>query len=629
MEALQEKLQDLGYKSISNVDETTFMASHRDTYVYVKKVEDELRPELVTAITYDAMTTDPQSTFAWITNGTSNAYVYVDDEKSISAIPSIKGEDKFFSRKKELTELDIWSRKQYEELQSKFDAIHEEIYNTTKDHVDSSNDAIDEFCKLIFMEVFLINNPDFILKENDLSGKKLSDIFNYKNIKDAKKKKEKNQAVQKIRTAFKEVIKNDDYVATLDNGEKAFIFNEQDYIKLENPSNYLMVMEALQNLGTINVDGVERQATLADLTGDVAGRVFDVLLRGKFENKGGMGIYLTPRQVTEAASELIIHDLTKNGASKLIERDVETGIPTLRILDPCCGSGGFLINALSEIRKYLFYNLAGDKKEHEKLFNLMKEHSFVGADNSPGMILKARINMALHQAEKCPIFMTVNSLTTGSLKPESFDAILTNPPFASGGISKTKTIKKKKVPNLEGEAVINYFSRDIDEDGQNIMSSDGLSMGSKPNNKGKWSEVNAIDSAVLFVDRCLQLLKPAGLLMIVVPDGVLSNTGYQYVREYFMGKKNPDTQEFEGGKAVLKAVFSLPQETFGLSGAGAKTSLLYLKKKEHYGEKQNAVFMAIADEVGFTVKKNVEIQLGDDRNDLLKIVDVYKSNNHK
>jgi type I restriction enzyme M protein len=68
----------------------------------------------------------------------------------------------------------------------------------------------------------------------------------------------------------------------------------------------------------------------------------------------------------------------------------------------------------------------------------------------------------------------------------------------------------------------------------------------------------------------------------------------------------------------------LPQETFKLSGAGAKTSLLYVKKKEHPGEKQGPVFMAVADEVGFEVKNNVEVPLGNDRNDLLKIVEAYK-----
>lgn len=157
------------------------------------------------------------------------------------------------------------------------------------------------------------------------------------------------------------------------------------------------------------------------------------------------------------------------------------------------------------------------------------------------------------------------------------------------------------------------------------MKPDRLALGCKPNKAGKWNPVTSIDPAVLFIDRYLQLLKPGGLCMIVVPDGILSNSGDKYVREYLMGVKNEETGEFEGGKAVLKAVISLPQETFALSGAGAKTSLLYFKKKEHQGEKQGPVFMAVADEVGFTVNNKVEQQLGDDRNDLLKIVEAYRN----
>ena len=91
-----------------------------------------------------------------------------------------------------------------------------------------------------------------------------------------------------------------------------------------------------------------------------------------------------------------------------------------------------------------------------------------------------------------------------------------------------------------------------------------------------------------------------------------------------MGKKNEITGEFEGGRAIVKAVVSLPTVTFQLSGTGAKTSFLYIKKKEHDNEKQEAVFMAVADEIGFDVKNKHEVQLGNDRNDLLKIVEAYK-----
>jgi type I restriction enzyme M protein len=621
MQELKDKIKELGYETIKDIDETAFIASHKDIFVYVKKVDEEqLKPELVTAITYEAMVTDPISTYAWITNGTSNAYVLIGEEKSVSEIPSVfEDESNLYSGKRQLTDRDKWSIRKYQELQEKFDGLHEMIYGM-KDHVNNSNDVIDEFSKLIFMETFRLYHPKYRLAKGNVAGRLFNEIFRYEYVE-----KYKDAAVQEIREAFKEIKDHADYVAILDNGEKANIFSQDEYIKLENPNIYTAVLKALQDLGQIKIDGVPRPANLMDLTGDVLGRVFDVLLRGKFENKGGMGIYLTPRQVTEAGAEMVLHDLTKDGAAKLIERDSE-GIPTLRIGDLCCGSAGFLIKMLQKTEHYLLNKLTGDKKQYEELFEQIKEHSFIGADNSPGMILKARINLALHGAPKCPIFQTRNSLVNTRLESGTFDVILTNPPFSKTGVSKTIKKGKTTVENPEGVEIIERYSEGIDEDGmlKNDPEQKYLCLGSKPDSRGKWKQVNSIDPAVLFIDRNLQLLKPGGLLMIVVPDGILSNSGDRYVREYIMGKKNPVTGEFEGGKAILKAVVSLPQETFGLSGAGAKTSLLYLKKKEHPGEKQGPVFMAVADEVGFTVKQNVEVQLGDDHNDLLKIVEAYK-----
>jgi type I restriction enzyme M protein len=621
MQELKDKIKELGYETIKDIDETAFIASHKDIFVYIKKVDEEqLKPELVTTITYEAMVTDPISTYAWITNGTSNAYVLVGEEKAVSEIPSVfEDESDFYSGKRQLTDRDKWSIRKYQELQEKFDGLHEMIYGM-KDHVNNSNDVIDEFSKLIFMETFRLYHPEYRLAKGNVAGRLFNEIFRYEYVE-----KYKDAAVQEIREAFKEIKDHADYVAILDNGEKANIFSQDEYMKLENPNIYIAVLKALQNLGPIKIDGVERPANLMDLTGDVLGRVFDVLLRGKFENKGGMGIYLTPRQVTEAGAEMVLHDLTKDGAAKLIERDSE-GIPTLRIGDLCCGSAGFLIKMLQKTEHYLLNKLTGDKKQYEELFEQIKEHSFIGADNSPGMILKARINLALHGAPKCPIFQTRNSLVNTRLESGTFDVILTNPPFSKTGVSKTIKKGKTTVENPEGVEIIERYSEGIDEDGmlKNDPEQKYLCLGSKPDSRGKWKEVNSVDPAVLFIDRNLQLLKPGGLLMIVVPDGILSNSGDRYVREYIMGKKNPVTGEFEGGKAILKAVVSLPQETFGLSGAGAKTSLLYLKKKEHPGEKQGPVFMAVADEVGFTVKQNVEVQLGDDHNDLLKIVEAYK-----
>src|SRR5262249_9196501 len=117
----------------------------------------------------------------------------------------------------------------------------------------------------------------------------------------------------------------------------------------------------------------------------------------------------------------------------------------------------------------------------------------------------------------------------------------------------------------------------------------GLAMGGSPDNKGVWKPVSptGIDPAVLFIDRCLQLLKPGGRLLIILPDGVLCNSGDRYVREYIMGKKDEVTGQFHGGKAIVKAVISLPTGAFKLSGTGAKTSVLYLQKRKARDDDQD------------------------------------------
>ena len=165
MQELKDKVKKLGYETIQDIDGNTFIASHKSVYIYVKKVnKEELKPDLITNITYEAMGTDPMSTYALITNGTNNSYILVEDEKAISEIPEvIAGGDKFNFAKRQLSERDKWSIHKYQELQEKFDAIHEMIYGM-KDHVNNSNDAIDEFCKLIFMEVFRLNHSDYILR---------------------------------------------------------------------------------------------------------------------------------------------------------------------------------------------------------------------------------------------------------------------------------------------------------------------------------------------------------------------------------------------------------------------------------------------------------------------------------
>jgi type I restriction enzyme M protein len=118
---------------------------------------------------------------------------------------------------------------------------------------------------------------------------------------------------------------------------------------------------------------------------------------------------------------------------------------------------------------------------------------------------------------------------------------------------------------------------------------------------------------VLFLERCIRLLKEGGTLGIVVPDGILTNRKLRYVRDYI--REN----------TIIKAIISLPVETFQPYGSGMKTSLLFLQKKDFERKlAQGDVFMAIAKNIGYDA---VGRQTG--KNDLLEILKLYQEKEAK
>jgi type I restriction enzyme M protein len=403
-------------------------------------------------------------------------------------------------------------------------------------------------------------------------------------------------------------------------------------------------LSLIQDLGPVTGDHnevVKKHGTLADIAADVLGRAFDVFLRANFESKGGLGIYLTPAPVKQAMLALAFHDIKESteDAAHLVARDGQ-GLPVFRFCDPACGSGGFLSVALNHLRRTLDEiggKATASADARKKLFAEMCEHSFLGADSSPQMVMLARVNMALLGAPRAKIFYTQNSLTSPQMKPGTFDLICTNPPFGTPKFNKGQEDAKKSHEEAM-KLILETFRSDLEpRDGRGggydySPSVTGLAMGGSPNSKGLWKEASTnTDPAVLFVDRCLQLLKPGGRLLIVLPDGVLCNSGERYVREYIMGVKDEATGEFHGGKAIVKAVISLPADAFKLSGTGAKTSVLYLQKRHarsddrerFQDEAQSDVFMAVAETLGYVVKNNVEDYSVGVPNDLAAVVGAY------
>jgi len=500
------------------------------------------------------------------------------------------------------------------------DAFHEQVFVAIKDKVANKNDIIEEVAKILFLETFRIHHlqQTFIVDEQSYL---FSDVFNADYVKT-----NKDKAIKLIKEAFNQLKNHEDYVVTDDEGQQQAIFDEDTHLLLNRWENYGMLLDLIQNLPAVTdnknqpVLGKEKP-NLGDVAADVLGRVFDVFLRANFESKGGLGVYLTPAPVKQCMLQMAMHDIMTETPALLTAND-KKGNPAFRFVDPTCGSYGFGTVALGYIERALM-DCGWSDSERNSHFQAMLQHSFVGADSAPLMVKLARVNMALLGAPKAQIFYTQDSLITQQLKTGSFDLICTNPPFG-----KAKSDIKH---------ILEQFTSDLHEPpkGKGWIykpTVNGTALGGKPNNKGLWKlSSNNIDMSVLFVDRCLSLLKPGGRLLIVLPDGVLCNSGDRYVREYIMGKKDEESSEFFGGKAIIKAVISLPADTFKLSGTGAKTSILYLQKRQaredepetFQAEPQQDVFMAVADTLGYVVKNKIEDYSAGVPNDLAAISGAY------
>ncbi|HYX16645.1 MAG TPA: N-6 DNA methylase [Nostoc sp.] len=530
-----------------------------------------------------------------------------------------------------------WSMKMYDRLMRGFDEFHEQVYQNVRDNISSSNDIIREVTKILFLESFRLHHEGANLEfKYDDQILRLDQIFTLEYVQ-----QKGNKAISQIQAAFDYFKSHADYVVTDDQGESHAIFDEQTHLRLAQPRNYETLLNLIQNLGTVtnNQDKVvKHQGTLADIAADVLGRVLDVFLRAKFKPEG-MGVYLTPAPVKQAMLAIAFHDIKEETPGLLTARG-EDGKPAFRFCDPACGSYGFGSVAMGYLERALLDILGKETSidvRRDKLFQDMCQYSFVGADNSQDMVTLARVNMALLGAPKARIFRTHDSLISEQFQPCSYDLICTNPPFGTPKFSKNQE-KAKKSYEQARELILSRFRSDLVGNNNKAgtftyePSVSGLAMGGKPDSRGVWKPVSpSIDPAVLFIDRCLQLLKPGGRLLIVLPDGVLCNSGDKYVREYIMGKKDEGTGQFYGGKAIVKAVISLPSDTFKLSGTGAKTSILYLQKRQgrkdeperFQDEPQPDVFMGMAETLGYLVKNNVEDYSVGVSNDLAAIVGAY------
>jgi type I restriction enzyme M protein len=258
---------------------------------------------------------------------------------------------------------------------------------------------------------------------------------------------------------------------------------------------------------------------------DVKGRAFQKVLIPAV--RAGMGQYFTP--------DAVVRFMGKFARPSLSDL----------ILDPFCGSAHFLTICLKLVREQ-------GLKESGRNFHEFAFGKLHGIEKSDRMVRVAMTDMRLHGDGHSNIRCTdalLSFYNYSDIQPESFDLILTNPPFGS-------LLGKEALTQL-GEFELA---------------------------KGRKS----VPLEVLGLERCIQFLRPGGRLGIILPDGILANRNAKYVRSWLEEQTK------------IRAIISLPNETFSPFGANIKTSILFVRKWRE-GEKRHkdySIFLSRVDNVG-------------------------------
>ena len=300
---------------------------------------------------------------------------------------------------------------------------------------------------------------------------------------------------------------------------------------------------------------------------DTKGVAFEQFLDGFF--KGDFGQYFTPREIIQFCVEMLRPE------------------SEFTVLDPACGSGGFLLYAMDYVRHTAEEIYPDEEKERDRHWHDFAMKRLFGIEINDEISRVAKMNMILHDDGHTNIvgFDALDRFSflkekNAKLKPDSFDLILTNPPF--GAV--VKEAEKGKV-YMDGWELLQYIAKPGQSGDDDVDVVSDFKAGKKSAKARK-----SIKTEILFCERVWQFLKPGtGRVAIVLPDGILTNSSLQGVRDWLL-------ERFQ-----LLAVISLPQEAFQHSGAGVKASVVFMRKRAP-NERPNdneAIFMAAPANIGY------------------------------
>ena len=406
------------------------------------------------------------------------------------------------------------------DLRSVFETIHNQIYANQgflKEKV------FHEMLKIIFIKMIdeksLAAKSDFRITEKELraveEGK--GDAF-----------------VQRITNLFVRVKR-----------EYNDVFDANELINLK-PTTLAFVVSQLQRFN------------LRETPADIKGIAFQTFVSAN--QRGDRGEFFTPHPIVELMVEMVA------------PRDAEM------LIDPACGSGGFLVYAMAHV-----WNLFRRKRGFKDVDLLKYAHNYIrGIDFNPDLAKVAKMYMVLHDDGHTGIFGGTDALeewpvlakaaTAAGVKDvqaNTFDIVLTNPPFGSKG----KVTSKRLL-------ALYHLGHKWRQDKKTK----------------RWVETKTLMQAqvpdILFIERCLDLLVDGGRMAIVLPNSDLNNISLEYVRQFIKER------------ARIVGIISLPVGTFMSSGSNPQPSVVYLQKMSksaaaELNKNGYAIFMAALKSIGY------------------------------
>lgn len=417
--------------------------------------------------------------------------------------------------------------------------------------------AFDEISKILFMK---------IRWERDKNGSEVFTLKKYKQLEaDYEKYTRPTLRKQGVDLPYMQILFND----TKDIFREDHLFDENEAIKIRQNS-FEQILEKLQ---TYN---------LSDTQDDVKGIAFEQFLGTTF--RGELGQFFTPRTIVDFMTHV------------LNPKEGET------ICDPTCGSGGFLIKAFEYMREQIeddikeakaklraeiegnnYENLSEKEQlainerieimqstlnkeldtqvEGSRMYNLSR-NCIYGTDANPRMARTSKMNMIMHGDGHGGVHHHDGLLNVNGIFEERFDVILTNPPF---GARIDKSQKITEADKFTDDALIAKYKDKYGEAYENALKQVNDNIGKSLLSLYDVGSMSGL-TEVLFMERCLRLLKKGGRMGMVLPEGVLNTSNLQKIREYFEGK----------AKIIL--ICSIPQDVFIAAGATVKPSLVFFKR---------------------------------------------------